>query len=286
LLRSGSGRNRWLKLLETMVMGMGEILKNPSAELEYRQGRFASTQPTVSAGAPATPLPESASEWPDQLWHHVSAGGVLYYPMADLDFRPLHLVGHLVNVLLLVDWRYEETEFDGIVDIFLRGEGAADMPRRYEREPGALSYGVPIAEFLTVTGACSNFGLFREPARVPTRQPWCRMTRLRRSGGVQHQLWFFYMAGDCARIYQRLFIDLGMAPRFLWLQCPLGVNPGRWAEFISASGHLGRTFTNATQQPRYVVAHHAEPGWQHTVPSNRFKAWHPAWDLTCFSRKS
>jgi len=262
--------------------------QRPRAEHPYRHGWLQSRQGTLGSSYPGGCQSEAAlgiSEGPEQVWRHISAHAVLYYPVADLDYQSLHLVGHLVDVFLLADWRYDDSEFDKIVDTFLRPDGTTGKPSRYRREPGELSFLVPVAEVFKVTTACTGFGLFNEPAWLPAKQPWCRITRLTRQvGELQRRTWFVYIVGNCVEIYQRLFIDQGTAPSFLWLQCPLGANPDSWAAFTSGSGDLGRAFTRATPQPRYVVAHHHQPGWQHTVPYRRFKAWHPAFDLAIYAR--
>lgn len=217
---------------------------------------------------------------PAQLLEYLAAYQVLYYPIADLDNQPLQLVGDVIDVILLVDWRYDESEFDTIVDILLKAEGPTGS-RLYTCQQAVFQ--IPASEMLAITGRCSNFDLFSEPAWVRSRQPWGCITRLIRRDGVPGP-WLVYIAGDCTEIYERLFIDHGTAPKFLWLQCPLSANVDGWSEFISVHGRFGRMFTKAANQPDYVVAHRCQPGWAHTVPRQRFPAWHPAFELTAFAR--
>jgi hypothetical protein len=135
----------------------------------------------------------------------------------------------------------------------------------------------------SISGPSTDFGMFHEPAWVAGEQPWCRMVRLHRVvGRLRYPLWLIYVVGNCIEIYQNLFIGRNSAPKILWLECPLGVDMDRWAEFVSPAGEFGAVFSTAVHQPKYIVAQRSQPGWQQTVPYKQFKAWHPAWDLTMF----
>jgi hypothetical protein len=100
---------------------------------------------------------------------------------------------------------------------------------------------------------------------------------------MERPIWLVYIVGNCVDIYQHLFAERGAAPAVLWLDCPLGVDSGRWAKFISPSGEFGHVFSNAARQPKYVAAQRRQPGWHQTVLYQRLPAWHPSWDLTLFA---
>ena len=217
-------------------------------------------------------------------WLNLPADDTVFCPMSGWDLTPLLLAGDLASVFVFADWRFGAEVFDkGIWPDIKAGKYDGLYPGDVDAENPVIA--LPDEEVRKLSGPSSDFAIFDEPAWVPGAQPWCRIAQVNRSANrAQQALRLVYMVGNCVEIYQHLFIERGAAPKILWLEWPLGADDERWEHFVSTTGEFGRIFTRATPQPRYVVAHHHQPGWQHTVPYRRFKAWHPAWDLTAFSR--
>ncbi|MCX6923487.1 MAG: hypothetical protein NT154_09810 [Verrucomicrobia bacterium] len=212
----------------------------------------------------------------------LSAHDVLYYPMADLDSAPVGRGGHLADVFVVCDWRWPGSPdaFDRMISELLDVGGA---PCGLELFAGERSFELPAEQVRGITGVSEDFGLFHEPAWVAGQQPWGRVIRLkRRSGAEERLLWLIYITGNAVEVYEKLFIERGAAPKVLWLDCPLGADVDRWAQFISPSGEFGQVFCKATRQPEYVVAQRQLPGWKQTIPYQRLSAWHRAWALAVY----
>ncbi len=235
----------------------------------------------------------SSDGWRDQttqfaqeaqrLWQDLPALGVVFSPVAEWDMAPLQRLSHLASVYILCDWRYDPNMFDHMVGRLVAEDRTYSGLGACSRDGAKPIITVPTEQVQAISGRSEDFGLFNEPAWLPGKQPWCRIVRLtRRVGRVQRPVWLVYIVGNCAEIYQRLFIDRGAAPKVLWLQCPLGVDPDRWAEFVSPSGEFGCVFCKARRQPGYVAAQRRQPGWQRRVVYQHLLAWNPAWDMTLY----
>ena len=264
--------------------------RNQRADRQYREqprhpdrNRRGSLIPGVRSGGwrdQTTLLAQEAQ----RLWQDLPMLRVVFSPIGEWDMAPLQRLSHLADVYILCDWRFDPDMFDHMVGGLVAEDRTHNGLEPYSRDGERPVIAVPTEQVQAISGRSEDFGLFNEPAWLPGKQPWCRIVRLtRRIGGLQRPVWLVYIVGNCVEIYQRLFLERGSVPAVLWLQCPLGVDPVRWAKFVSPGGEVGRVFCKARRQPSYVAARRPQPGWQQRVLYQRLLAWNPAWDLTLYA---
>jgi len=203
---------------------------------------------------------------------------ILFCPISGWDLTPLQLLGDLASVFVLVDWRFGPEVFDsGIWPDIVAGKCAGLRP--VDQNPVIA---VPDEEARAISGPSSDLGMFHETAWVAGVPPWCRIARVAHVGEQPRPLWLIHIVGNCVQIYERLFSNRGIAPKILWLECPLGADLDRWEEFISPDGEFGRVFTRSACQPKYVAAERCQPGWAQRMPCGQLPTNLPPWKLTLF----
>jgi hypothetical protein len=93
-----------------------------------------------------------------RLWQDLPArDDVLFYPIADLDLEPLRRVGHLADVFLFADWRYEPSGFDETIGEIVKDD-THDRSVSLGHDAGQRSFEVPPGRFRRLPGSVRTSG--------------------------------------------------------------------------------------------------------------------------------
>lgn len=93
------------------------------------------------------------------LLDNLPAHRTLFYPLANLDLEPLRRVGHLADVFVLCDWRYEPSGFDETIGDIVKDD-THDGRASHGHDADHRSYTVPVEQVHAITGVSNDFGLF------------------------------------------------------------------------------------------------------------------------------